>query len=72
MAEGFEIKVGDSYAILYCVMVATTLLAFIASSYIPVPKKLASFLVASNGKNTVANDDMGDFYLSARNSANGM
>jgi len=51
-------------------MVTFTILAFVASSYIPVPEVLTKFLVASSGSTTVKSDDKGDFFLSARNSAN--
>jgi len=70
MAETFDMNVGGTYAILYCVMIAFTLVAFIASSFIPVPEAVGNFLVASHGKTTVASDAGGDFYMSARNSAN--
>lgn len=67
----YDISVGGSYAILYVVMIGFTLLALVASSYIPVPDAIGSFLVASSGKTTVASGDVnGDFFLSARNSAN--
>lgn len=67
----FGIEPGASYAILYAVMVGFTILAMVASSYVPVPDSVRSFFVSSSGKTTVASGDQtGDFYLSARNSAN--
>jgi len=68
--ESFGINIDVSYAILYIVLIFFTLLAFIASSLIPVPEFIGKFLIASDGKITVANEDSSDFYLSARNSAN--
>jgi Na+/proline symporter len=66
----YGLSLEGSYTILYVVMVGFTVLALTASSYIPVPEVLRSYLVASNGKTTVASGDQsGDFFLSARNSA---
>lgn len=66
----YGVSLEVSYSILYIVMVGFTVLALAASSYIPVPEAVRSYLVASNGKTTVASGDQsGDFFLSARNSA---
>ena len=70
MAE-FGVNDAGSYAILYCVMITFMILALIASSWIPVPVALQKFMVSSDGKTTVASDSNADFFLSARNSANG-
>lgn len=69
--DPYNVSLGASYASLYTVMVAFTVLALVTSSFIPVPAFIGKYLVASNGKTTVASgDEAGDFFLSARNSAN--
>lgn len=67
--SSFDVDVGGSYAIVYCVTIFFTLVALVASSFIPVPAALGKYLVASNGETTVATEMGSDFYLSARNSA---
>ena len=73
MADQYGVNESGSYAILYCVLISFTILAFVASSFIPVPAAVRKFFVSQSkdGHTTVKDDSGGDFFLSARNSADG-